>query len=84
MFKVLMATVAVSCALAAGANAADKPAKKELTEEQKKSRTELLEKYDKNKDGKLDAEEKKAVSAEDKDKLAKAGLGGRGSRTPAK
>jgi hypothetical protein len=34
----------------------------------------LLEKYDTNKDGKLDKEERAKVSKEDKEKLEKAGL----------
>ena len=42
-----------------------------LTEEQKK----LVEKYDTNKDGKLDKEEYAKVSAEDKEKLPKRGGG---------
>ena len=84
MFKALIATLAVCGALTMTVRAADKPAKPELTEEQKALRKELLEKYDKNKDGKLDAEERKAVSSDDKPKLAKAGLGGRGSRGGAK
>ena len=46
------------------------------TEEQRKLRKELLEKYDANKDGKLDKEERAKISSqEDKEKLEKAGLG---------
>jgi len=45
-----------------------------LTEEQRKLRKELLEKYDTNKDGRLDKEERAKVSKEDKEKLEKAGL----------
>ncbi len=45
-----------------------------LTEEQKTARKELLAKYDANKDGKLDKEERqKITSEEDKAKLKKAG-----------
>jgi hypothetical protein len=44
-----------------------------ITEEQKTARKELLAKYDANKDGKLDKEERKKVSDEDKAKLKKAG-----------
>ncbi|HEV8543163.1 MAG TPA: hypothetical protein VGR78_12280 [Verrucomicrobiae bacterium] len=55
--------------------AQDKKAKKEaLTEEQQKLRKDLLAKYDTNKDGKLDKNERKNVSSEDKAKLKKAGL----------
>ena len=52
-----------------------------LTEEQKALRKEITEKYDKDKDGKLSPDERKAISAEDKEKMAKAGLGPR--RKPA-
>ena len=46
------------------------------TEEQKALRKELLEKYDADKNGKLDKEEKSKISAEDKEKAKKAGMGG--------
>jgi hypothetical protein len=42
--------------------------------EKKALRKELLEKYDTNKDGKLDKEERAKISAEDKEKAEKAGL----------
>ena len=45
-----------------------------LTEEQRKLRKELLDKYDTNKDGKLDKTERAKVSKEDKEKMEKAGL----------
>ena len=45
-----------------------------LTEEQKALRKEMLAKYDANKDGKIDKEERKKVTDEDKAKLKKAGL----------
>ena len=45
-----------------------------LTEEQRKLRQELLEKYDTNKDKKLDKQERAKISKEDKEKLEKAGL----------
>jgi hypothetical protein len=45
-----------------------------LTEEQKKARKELLSKYDANKDGKLDKEERAKITDEDKARLKKAGL----------
>ena len=48
--------------------------KHELTETQKKLQTELLQKYDANKDGKLDREEREKVSQEDRKKLREAGL----------
>jgi len=70
--------------------AQDKKAKKDttLTDEQQRLRKELLAKYDTNKDGKLDRNEQKNVSSEDKAKLKKAGLTGsakkkKSSTTPA-
>ncbi len=85
MLKVMTATLAL-CALATLGQAADgdKPPQRQrpqLTEEQKKERQALIDKYDKNKDGKLDADERGAMSAEDKEKMAK--FGGRGQRRPA-
>lgn len=44
------------------------------TAEQKQLRKDMLEKYDANKDGKLDKEEKAKISADDKAKLEKAGM----------
>ena len=44
------------------------------TEEQRKLRKELLDKYDTNKDHKLDKEERAKMSKEDQEKLEKAGL----------
>jgi len=73
MLKVLAISLGV-CFLAGAAMAADK--KIDRTPEQKALLKELTEKYDKNKDGKLDADERGAMTAEDKAKLAKAGLGG--------
>ena len=56
---------------------ADSGAKKRSkpTEEQRKLRKELLEKYDANKNGRLDKEERAKISKEDQEKLEKAGLG---------
>ena len=48
-----------------------------LTEDQRKLRKEMVEKYDTNKDGKLNKEERAKISKEDKEKLEKAGLGDR-------
>ncbi|PYK57367.1 MAG: hypothetical protein DME21_17450 [Verrucomicrobia bacterium] len=48
-----------------------------LTEEQRKLRKEMVEKYDTNKDGKLDKAERARISKGDKEKLEKAGLGDR-------
>jgi len=55
---------------------ADKGGKKpKPTEEQRKLRKEILEKYDHDKNGKLDKQERAKISKEDKEKLEKAGLG---------
>ena len=66
---------ALSPALVRAADA-DNGAKKRArpTEEQRKLRKELIEKYDTNKDGKLDKEERAKISKEDQEKLEKAGL----------
>lgn len=62
------------------AAAGDKPAAKpHRTEEQKKLLKEITDKYDTNKDGKLDKEERAKISADDKERMKKAGLG-RGSK----
>jgi hypothetical protein len=47
---------------------------KGLTDDQKTLRKEMLDKYDSNHDGKIDKEERKKVTDEDKAKLKKAGL----------
>jgi Ni/Co efflux regulator RcnB len=77
MKKLLLAAAALLCATAITVQAqdaasGDKKAKKELTTEQKQLQTDMLAKYDTNKDGKLDKEEKAAMSQEDKDAWAKA------------
>ena len=79
--KKLMLVAAMLCATAILVQAEDaapaKKAKKEMTAEQKQVMAEMVEKYDTNKDGKLDKDERAAISAEDKEKMAKAGLGGK-------
>ena len=74
MKKVLLTIVALAVALPLVAQ--DAPAKKEgkkaaLTAEHKEARKKLVEKYDANKDGKLDKEERAKMTAEDKEALAK-------------
>ncbi|MGZ4963320.1 MAG: hypothetical protein ACXWC8_12260 [Limisphaerales bacterium] len=80
MKKILVTIAGVICATAICVHAADDstaPKKHhKMTEEQKAVQKEMLEKYDTNKDGKLDKEEKAKISAEDKEKMKKAGLGG--------
>ena len=93
MLRVLILAVGLCGALALTAQAADgdkKPEQPEgrkrpaLTEEQKTLRKEMIEKYDKNKNGKLDPEERQTMSAEDKEKLTKAGLGPRKKKDESK
>ncbi len=80
MKKALLTAIALTIALAFSATAApevktDKDAaKKKPTAEQKALRTEITTKYDINKDGKLDKEERAKISAEDKERMEKAGL----------
>ncbi|MGC8744887.1 MAG: hypothetical protein ACP5T0_13505 [Verrucomicrobiia bacterium] len=72
MKKLLITSI---CVLAAGLlSAADQTAggaanqKSQLTPEQKQERKALIEKYDLNKDGKLDKDELAKMSQDDKDK----------------
>ena len=74
--KKLIVALCFTCILAIAAHAEDKPAavkteKKALTAEQKTARKALVEKYDANKDGKLDKEERSKATAEE---LEKAGF----------
>jgi len=71
--KKLLTILCITCALALVANAGDakgKEGKKKhaLTTEQKEARKSLLEKYDANKDGKLDKEELSKATASEKEK----------------
>jgi hypothetical protein len=66
LFPIVMGLVCAA-AITATASAQDKK-RPELTEEQKKIQKEMLDKYDTNKDGKLDKEERAKMSQEDKDK----------------
>ena len=77
MKKLLQIALGILFATALTVSAADEPKKEgkkrpELTDEQKAVRKEMLEKYDANKDGKLDKEEKEKMSAADKEKWGKA------------
>jgi hypothetical protein len=88
MLRVLILAVGLSGVLAFAAGAADEEKKPEtrrrpqLTEEQKTLMKEIREKYDKDKNGQLSAEERKAISAEDKARMEKAGINGQGRRRP--
>lgn len=73
--KKLLVALCFSCALVLAVPAQDPKPKKELTAEQKALRKEMTEKYDTDKNGKLNKEEKSKMSAEDKEKMLKAGLG---------
>ncbi len=73
--KKLLATLCITCALALAAHAEDEGKEKKSenkrpspTAEQKALRKALREKYDYNKDGKLDAEEKAKIPQEEWDK----------------
>jgi hypothetical protein len=74
MKKLLLAAFCVCTAFVLSLSAAE--GKKELTDDQKKVQKEMIEKYDKNKDGKIDGDERKDMSKEDKKKMSDAGLGG--------
>ena len=80
MKKLLVAIAGVICATAIAVHADDStPTKKshhKMTDEQKQVYKDMLDKYDTNKDGKLDKEEKSKISSEDKQKMKDAGLGG--------
>jgi len=84
MKKLLVVILGLLCATALTVQAQDaapKKAKKPLTAEQQKVMDEMVAKYDTNKDGKLDKEERAKMSQEDKDAMAKAGLSG-GKKKP--
>lgn len=89
--KKLMLIAALFCATAVVSQAeppaapaapeAVKKVKKELTAEQKELQKEMVAKYDTDKNGKLSKEERAAMSADDKEKMAKAGLGPKKKKT---
>lgn len=76
-----MTVLCFTCALAVAAQAAEgtetkkKHQGKPATAERKAIQKEILEKYDANKDGKLDKQERAKISTEDKAKMQKAGVG---------
>jgi hypothetical protein len=74
MKKFLVTVIGLLCATAIVVQAQDAKPKKELTPEQQTVMKEMLAKYDINKDGKLNKEERAKMSQEDKDKMIKAGL----------
>jgi hypothetical protein len=60
----------------------NRPPRPKLTEEQKKQRTALIAKYDANKDGKLDKEERTKVSDDDRKLMRSFGPPPGGPRGP--
>lgn len=76
MKKIFVTILGLMCASALVVNAQDaKASKRHLTTEQKALQKEILEKYDTNKNGKLDKAERAKISKEDQERLEKAGLG---------
>jgi hypothetical protein len=81
MKKLLMTATAAACLVALSA-IAQQEGKKEPSPEQKQARKEMIDKYDTNKDGKLDKEERAKMSEEDKATMKKmrGGKGGKGGK----
>jgi len=75
--KKLLVALCLTSVLAFAAQAQDAASKPKHTQtpEQKAVIKAILEKYDTNKDGKLSREERSNISAEDKAKMQKVGLG---------
>jgi len=79
--KKLLTALCFTCALAVaaqadeGTEAKNKHQGKPPTPEQKAVQKEILEKYDTNKNGKIDKDERAKISPEDKAKMEKAGMG---------
>jgi hypothetical protein len=88
MKKILVTIAGVLCATVIAVHADDTAAPKKkghkMTDEQKQVMKDMLEKYDTNKDGKLDKDERAKISTEDKQKMKDAGLGGHGDHKPKK
>lgn len=82
MKKSLLLIAVLFCTVAITASAAEKPAKKEMTAEQKALRAEMVKKYDTDSDKKLSKDEISKISEADQAKLKEAGIKLRGS--PAK
>ena len=68
MKKLLVAILGFACAVALTVNAQEAKEKHKPSAEDKAAKKELLEKYDANKDGKIDKEERAKMSKEDKEK----------------
>jgi len=78
LLAITLASLITSIPSAIGADTGDTPSRKRpaLTEEQKKLRKEMVEKYDTNKNGRLDKAERSRISKEDQEKMDQAGIGG--------
>ena len=76
MKKILITLIGLLCATTLVVNAQDaNPTKhQQLAAERKALKKEMLEKYDTNKNGKLDKAEKAKISKEDRERMEKAGL----------
>jgi uncharacterized protein YpmB len=74
MKKFTIIALGLLTATALTVSAAEKKEKKPLTDDQKKVLKEVTDKYDLNKDGKLDKDESAKISDDDKKKLKDAGL----------
>jgi hypothetical protein len=72
--KKLLIALCFTCAFVMAVQAGEGKKERKLTDEQKTLQKDMLAKYDTNKDGKLDKEERAKVSTEDKEKMDKAGL----------
>lgn len=68
MKRLVVAFITAAFALTMTAKAADSTDKPKLTKEEKAERKALIEKYDANKDGKIDKDERTKMSKEDKEK----------------
>ena len=71
--KKLIIFIVLAGALSLTASASE--GKHKLTPEQEALKKEMLQKYDLNKNGKLDKSERAKISKEDKERMEKAGLG---------
>jgi len=78
MKKMLLVIAGILCAFSLTAKASE--GKHKLTPEQKALRKEIIAKYDTDKNGKLDKQERAKISKEDKERMQKAGLGGKRKR----
>ncbi|MEQ2008424.1 MAG: hypothetical protein ABMA26_16710 [Limisphaerales bacterium] len=74
MKKIVIIALGLLTVSALTVSAAEKKEKKPLTADQQKVMDEITKKYDKNSNGKLDADERAAISEDDKKKMKDAGI----------